>query len=190
LGLYATASLASHIDIGIRHLLPIYPFVFILSGAVLARTHWRWKKAILPLLMAGLLAESIAIYPYYLSFFNVLAGGPSHGQAILLDSNLDWGQDAQRLKTWMDAHHTSEVCIAFFGNEDLSRIGIHDLYMPRTREIEQRNALDCWGAVSATLLEGLYLGPDAFAWLRERKPVDRIGYSIYIYNFRNPAAKH
>lgn len=121
--------------------------------------------------------ESIATYPYYLSFFNVLAGGPSHGSAILLDSNLDWGQDARRLKAWMTAHHTSEVCIAFFGSE------------VRTHEIEARAALDCWGAVSVTLLQGLYVGPDAFAWLRARKPADRIGYSIYIFDLRRAAAK-
>ena len=189
LGVYATASLASHINIGIRHLLPAYPFLFVLTAALLTRTSWRWKSAVLLLLVAGLGAESISIYPYYLSFFNVLAGGPSNGHAILLDSNLDWGQDARRLKTWMDAHHTSEVCAAFFGSEDLGRIGIHDLLMPRTPDIEQRNSIDCWGAVSVTLLEGLYVGTDAFAWLRGRKPVDRIGYSIYIYDLRSPATR-
>jgi len=184
LAVYAIASMGSRIDIGIRHLLPAYPFLFILTAAILVRAQWRWKRFVLPLLVTALAVESVSIYPYYVSFFNVLAGGPSRGHAILLDSNLDWGQDAQRLKTWIGAHGVSEICLAYFGIEDLSRIGIRDLYLPRTREYEQRNALDCWGAVSVTLREGLYVGPEAFAWLRERKPVDRIGYSIYIYDLR------
>jgi hypothetical protein len=189
LAVYGIASVATHINIGIRHLLPAYPFLFILAGAALTRTRWRWKNVLLPLLVIGLIGESVSIYPYYLSFFNVLTGGPSHGQAYLLDSNLDWGQDARRLETWLGEHHTPEVCIAFFGSEDLGRIGIHDLYLPRTSEIEQRKTLDCWGAISVTILEGLYVGSDAFAWLRERQPVDRIGYSIYIYDLRGHATK-
>ena len=93
--IYWWVALRSNLNIGHRHILPTYPVMFILCGAV--GTWFRSRKAIvrvLPVLTIGWLAwESLAIYPHYLSYFNELAGGPRHGYRYLVDSSLDWGQD-------------------------------------------------------------------------------------------------
>jgi hypothetical protein len=103
---YWAISIQSHLNIGHRHLAPIYPVLFILAGALgswLARPlGWR------ALLVAGLIAwhagESVSVAPHYLAYFNELAGGPAHGNSHLVDSSLDWGQDLPGLKSWLDAN--------------------------------------------------------------------------------------
>jgi hypothetical protein len=117
---YWAISIGSHLNIGQRHLMPIYPVLFILAGALgpwLARPiGWR------ALLVAGLLAwhigESVMVAPHYLAYFNELAGGPAGGRNHLVDSSLDWGQDLPGLKTWLDANrHPGEVAyLAYAGS--------------------------------------------------------------------------
>jgi hypothetical protein len=58
------------------------------------------------------------------------------------------------------------------------------LYLPRTDQTAERAKVDCIAAVSATQLMGAYVGEDAFRWLRERKPMAKVGYSIYLYDLR------
>jgi hypothetical protein len=183
---YGALTIASPVNIGIRHLLPAYPFLFVLAAGLLTRATWKAKSAVIAVIVTGLAVESLSIYPYYTSFFNILSGGPAHGRAILVDSNLDWGQDARRLKTWMSTHHVPEICLAYFGNEDLDRLGIRYYDLPVTGETAARDALDCWAAISATPLQGAYRNPDDFAWLRDRKPSGHIGYSIYLFDLRKP----
>ena len=164
----------SHITIGHRHILPIYAFLFVLVGITLAR--YRRAAIVLTALVA---VESLAIYPYYLSFFNRAAGGPLAGSRYLVDSNLDWGQDGKRLGAYMASHRIRRVCLSYFGNLDYLRYGIEFDLMPARPE-----DADCIAAVSATSLQGLYGNPNETAWLRTRRPDDRVGYSIFLYDLR------
>ena len=175
---YAVFSVYANIDIGVRHLLPLYPFLFALLGAGMAR--WRLRYAAVA--AALLVAESLAVYPNYLAFFNVAAGGPGRGPRYLLDSNIDWGQDLIKLKSWMDAHGVKEVCNCYFGTADLSHYGIGGPEIPTTRD--RRGEADCYAAISVTPLYGLYVQPGEWAWLRDLQPVAKIGYSIYVYDLR------
>jgi hypothetical protein len=64
-------------------------------------------------------AETLAVHPHELSFFNAAAGGPSSGAAWLNDSNLDWGQDLGRLVVRLRAHgQEAGTTIAYFGGAD------------------------------------------------------------------------
>jgi 4-amino-4-deoxy-L-arabinose transferase-like glycosyltransferase len=101
---YWIVSILSHLNIGHRHLAPIYPVLFILAGALgpwLARPLGAGA-----LLVAGLIAwhvgESARVAPHYLAYFNELAGGPAGGSQHLVDSSLDWGQDLPGLKAWLE----------------------------------------------------------------------------------------
>src|SRR5207245_718871 len=85
--LYTAFAMAVRVHIGIRHLLPVYPFLFIAVGAGLARMDWRYKKPALLTVMSLLIVESLSIYPHYLAFFNAAFGGPRNGPRYLLDSN-------------------------------------------------------------------------------------------------------
>ncbi len=184
LTIYLALAVTSRVDIGIRHLLPAYPFFFIAAAGLLTHTRWKAKTPVIGIIVMGFAVESLSIFPYYTSFFNILVGGPSHGRVILVDSNLDWGQDARRLKNWMNTQEVPEICLCYFGNEDLERLGIRYHDLPVTSETTARDALDCWAAISATPLQGVYRNADDFAWLRDRKPEAHVGYSIYLFDLR------
>jgi hypothetical protein len=119
LGVYWAVSLQSHLNIGHRHLIPIYPPLFILTGALGA-----WLAGPRPsgrVLVAGLLAwhagESLSIAPHYLAYFNETLGGPRLGFLHLVDSNLDWGQDLPGLKAWLQANQRpgEKAYLSYFG---------------------------------------------------------------------------
>jgi 4-amino-4-deoxy-L-arabinose transferase-like glycosyltransferase len=168
---YFACAMASNINIGVRHLLPIYAFLFVFLAASFART--RWLLIAVPALIA---IESILVFPYYLTFFNLPSGGPSHGPRYLVDSNLDWGQDLKHLKAYMDREHVSGVCLSYFGSAPPEYYGIQDLGEPL-------QPMDCLAAVSATALVGMYTG-DNYRWLRSREPIARVGNAIYIFELR------
>jgi Dolichyl-phosphate-mannose-protein mannosyltransferase len=108
------------LDIGFRYFLPALPFLFVFIARVAApggilplappstwrsaggqRPAWRtaaWKMAAVGALVAWLVASSFSVHPHYLAYFNELAGGPANGWRWLIDSNLDWGQDDERVR--------------------------------------------------------------------------------------------
>lgn len=180
---YFAGSTMTSINIGVRHLLPIYPFLFIALSAALWKSRWKFRRH--AVLLAGLLvaAESLHIYPHYLAFFNTPSGGPVNGPRYLVDSNIDWGQEAGRLTRYARERGIKDVCICYFGNYQLWDPGINFHNVPKTHETEKRAAIDCLVAMSVTPLKGAYVPPEDFAWLRGLEPVDRIGYSIYVYDF-------
>jgi hypothetical protein len=182
---YVPLCLASNINTGVRHLLPAYPFLFALTSLVLVTAKWRGRVPVLGLLGLLVIAESVSIYPHFTAFFNCLVGGPTRGPHYLVDSNLDWGQDGKKLKTYMDRHGISKVCLSYFGTADLSYYGL--IYEPLL--VPERAASDCVLAVSATHLQGLYVPEGTFAWLRQRAPITRVGYSIYVYDLRKSLAR-
>jgi hypothetical protein len=136
--------------------------------------------------LVGLAVESLAIYPHYLAFFNAAVGGPKAGPRYLLDSNIDWGQDLKKLKAYMVAHDIPRVCMLYFGNALFYYYGVDTDPLPLTAELEQRRNLNCVAAASVTPLYGLHSTPEAHRWLREMEPLARIGYSIYLYDLRQP----
>ena len=94
--LYFAFSMSSGINIGMRHILPVYPFLYVGAAAWLSsRPNWRPGLAVLAALTALQIAECARITPDYLAFFNELAGGPGRGPEYLVDSNIDWGQDVK-----------------------------------------------------------------------------------------------
>ncbi len=125
LAVYSLAAASSHLNIGHRHMLPIYPVLFIFAGAAggwlsAGRESRRPATAVLVLLCLGsFLLESARIRPHYLSYFNQLAGGPDNGYRHLVDSSLDWGQDLPGLAGFLEQLHTTDsdipVYAAFFG---------------------------------------------------------------------------
>src|SRR5262249_32425150 len=115
---YFASAVSSRMNIGVRHILPIYPFLFVLLGGS-AAFFWNrggaWAKRGLIVLAAWQVWSSAAIYPDYLTFFSELAGGPKNGHRVALDSNLDWGQDLKGLKRWMDGNGVKKIDLLYFG---------------------------------------------------------------------------
>jgi 4-amino-4-deoxy-L-arabinose transferase-like glycosyltransferase len=194
-GIYGAVAVLRALNIGHRHLLPIYPFLFVAAGRV---ADWAFPSsaprargpALLVSALCGWHAASTAlIHPHYLAYVNELGGGPANGYRLFADSSLDWGQDLKNLKGYLDRHHIASPKLSYFGTADPAYYAIpgellpsHMLPPPRVtaREVQPGDLL----AVSATNLQGVYLPPEdqpLMARLREQKPIDNVGYSILIY---------
>ncbi len=124
MALYWLWSIQSTLNIGIRHLLPIIPFMYVLSvnsikTATLSGSGSEegkkkvafYKKVFVAGIACAAIVQSAIAYPYFLSFFNAFGGGTHGGYNIVTDSNYDWGQDLKRLKTWKDSLEQNGVAI-------------------------------------------------------------------------------
>lgn len=159
---YWTAAIFSHLNIGHRHLLPLYPALYIFSGAV-ATLAWRRWGALVLVLGAWQVADSLAVRPYYLTFFNALAGGPASGHRFLVDSSLDWGQSLPDVRSWLAAHAgEARVYLSYFGSDEPERFGLQatrigDAYFDHTGHRQLLPSLEAGVyCVSATMLHRVY----------------------------------
>lgn len=182
--LYFGLSVVGNINIGIRHLLPVFPFLYALIAAAAERLPGKVALAAPVLALAGMGAAQAAIYPDYLAYFNRFAGGPEGGVRYLLDSNVDWGQDVKKLKRFMDERGIRFVQIAYFGMADLETYGIRHGGLPGADEPAEIRKLDNWVVVSVTNLYDVYFDKPTFAWLQKFQPVAKVGWSLYVYDLR------
>jgi len=136
--IYWYLSIRSNLNIGVRHLLPTYGFVFILLASRLTnlgnklKIEGRQKKfavyvSLLAVLFGWYLFENLKTYPYYLTYFNqtvlvrpswALGQQPNGGYLYVVDSNIDWGQDAKRLAGWAEKNKISKISLDYFGWAD------------------------------------------------------------------------
>src|ERR1035437_10000113 len=179
--LYFVTCFTSHINIGVRHLLPLYPFLFVGIGAALFGTGMRTSKTAVRIAVVSIMlvaVESMAAYPHYVAFFNGLSGGMNNGSRYLIDSNLDWGQDLKRLGAYLDSRHISNVCLDYFGEASPEYYRIVSRAIPATEEEAKR--MGCVVVISQnTFRESNADG--RYNWLTRLRPADRIGGSLLVY---------
>ncbi len=193
---YLGVAMAQNLNIGTRHILPIYPFVIAIGAAAIASLHGRSRRTMVSVVAALAILDVVEVgrtWPHPLSFFNSFVGGPANGHNFLVDSNLDWGQDLKGLKLWMVAHDVDNINLAYFGSAAPEYYGIADTPLPGAPFFDSDRVgsarLPGYVAVSATILSGAY-GTDAELLFNEpiRKitPLSTIGYSINIYQVDRP----
>jgi hypothetical protein len=172
----------SRINIGVRHVLPIYPFLAITAGVGLA---WLFRSiraapaaALCGALLLGWhLVSSVRAHPDYLAYFNELAG--DEPERILVDSDLDSGQDLKRLADTLHARGITAVSLAYAGSATVAAHGL-----PPVRWLEPHQPVKGWVAASLYSLKLGSLdrpGHDDFAWLERYAPVASVGKSIRLY---------
>ena len=182
--LFLFLAMQARLNLGQRYILAIYPFLYVVAGTVLAGRRAR----VLTLAVAALLAvEHAWVSPHYLAFFNLPSGGPGRGAEYLADCNLDWGQDLKKLRAYLDSAGPTPICLAYWGNNDPSYYGLRAPWVPSTGDRQARERMDCLAAVSVNYVLGLTIKPGTFDWLQEMEPVAKVGYSIYVYDFRKGA---
>lgn len=163
---YSVAAIAGSLNIGIRHLLPVYPFLFLAAGGI-ARLPWGGEST-RALLVAGLLLwsgfDAWRALPYPLSYFNAFAGGSEPGHRVLVDSSYDWGQDLPAVERWLAGRAARPgskppVYFSYFGINDPRRSKIEATLLPGYYE---HRAVEAYGlqpgtyVVSATMLRSVY----------------------------------
>jgi hypothetical protein len=187
------ASMGASYNIGIRHMLPVYPFLALAGAGVLTQAARRGARVPV-LLLAALPALSAVelwrIHPHELSYFNALAGGPVGGRRILSDSNVDWGLDLKRLAAELARRRVVDPTVVYFGGDVVAhRIGVPNFGAdPRVR-----------GRVVAISAFHLAEGPEFYAYHGARsvasaleqlrrdlavrgRRIGRIGYSTDLYD--------
>lgn len=196
LAAYWYASIRANLNIGVRHLIPVYGFTFILLSGALVKicTSITSKKLLTAcyILMAVFfgwyLFENLSVYPYYLTYFNQVAGGPSGGYRYVVDSNLDWGQDVKRLADWVDKNNIQKISLDYFGWADQTYylgnklVWISAGRYKNPKEFLAENPNGGYIAVSASFFQGSLQNPEtSYAWLNNFKPVTVIGNSIFVW---------
>jgi len=124
---YAYLSISGNLNLGIRHLFPIFPVIFI----VIAKETLDFIKAtqdpirrtayggVLGILLGWYLLANFAVFPYYVAYFNEIVGGPGNAYKYVSDSNVDWGQDLKRLAAYVNASPQIEkIAVDYFGGGD------------------------------------------------------------------------
>jgi len=190
LGILLVASFVSHINIGVRHILPVYMGFAIVAGAGASRllqlaqtsNRARWVLGGLLFWMVGTSALS---HPDYLPYFNALAG--SEPEQILVDSDLDWGQDMKRLTQRLQELGAREVAFTQFFPGDVVAQGL-----PPVQPFDTSTASPGWNAANITALklrryDKLRDDPKSKFWPDEIPPTEKIGKGIWLWYFP-PAA--
>ena len=172
---YWFISIRSPLNIGFRHLLPIFPFMYLLTAYEIKKwwigekkyffLNWRdnlkahlksfgkivLKASFVALLIIWYLTEVIFIAPYFISYFNELVGGSKNGYKYVVDSNLDWGQDLKRLASFVEKNNIQKIKLDYFGGgSPLYYLG--EKFEP-WQSAKGQPEVGSWFAVSLTFLE-------------------------------------
>lgn len=167
----------TRIDLGVRLLLPAYPLLAVLAarGAT-----WAWQRSsrasnrfVLVALLVWTIAEPLATHPDHIAYFNVLAG--PRPERVLVDSNLDWGQDLYRLRDVSRELKVDSLRVHYFGTAAFAAVGLE-----RARRLRPHERVAGWVAASETFYAGVW-ADTALNWLRAYEPVARVGKSIRLY---------
>ncbi len=185
IGVIVVAMLGS-IDIGVRHILPVYPLAAIpAAGAVSILWRRRARAAALRFVLAAFVlwqaVYAARAYPAFLSDFNEIAG--ANPSRALVDSNLDWGQDLHELADTLAARNVGSLTLFYFGTTPVGAFTLAD-----TVRIGGAGAASGWIAASRTYLRGAYA--PCFTWLRAHTPVARIGSSMLLYHILPDTIPH
>ncbi len=193
---YLAVSMTSGLNVGVRHVLPVYPFLLLLAaagGAALVRQNRRWAYAVGALVILHA-ASSLRAYPNYMAYSNEAWGGPSRTYRVLSDSNVDYGQSLKAVRDYLARHQIHDCWLAYFGSADPDYYGIPCKPLPDS-------FATWWGKpaqvvpqtyegtvlISATELDGTYTGPgelNPYGQFQPMRPAANLGDSVLVYQGR------
>ena len=202
---YLGTSLLSSIYLGYRHLLPILPFMYLfiarLAGSragkdqpVKQRTFLRWSATLaLVSLVIWQAISALQIWPFYLTFFNEIAGGPRNGYRYLADSNVDWGQGLKALGDYLEERGWNNVQTKLSSYTLFirpARYGINATPLPPLVNAPSMlptrfNPAPGTYIISASTLRGLQLqttDPEMYNWFWHREPDDIVANAMLVYH--------
>ena len=190
---YWFTSIFGNLNIGLRHVLPTFPFIYLLIV-------WQTKKWLNPakisrkpfrmflmlVIVLWYFVVSVLTFPFYISYFNETIGGSINGYKYVADSNLDWGQDLKRLAEYVEENNIEIIKVDYFGG-DSPPLRLGGAYRPLDSSVPNQKG---WLAISGTLLQngrgvatkGFDQSTTHYRWLDQHEPVARIGFSIFVYN--------
>jgi 4-amino-4-deoxy-L-arabinose transferase-like glycosyltransferase len=192
---YLIIAMGSGMNIGVRHILPMYLFFWVLIGGAawkLIEHNRHWTYVIVALLVFQAISTS-RCYPAYLAYANELWGGPSQTYKLLSDSNSDWGQQLHDVKRYLDRRGVKDCWFIYFaeGVVDTNYYGIPCKPLPTADSLwvnEPANAppvIDGTVLVSAGDLSGFEFGPgplNPYEQFKSLRPIAVIDYGVFVYD--------
>ena len=187
--MFFVVGIKGNLNIGLRHILPLYPFLFILCAKYFFKLFKESNiilKVIGVLLLIWYAAANFITYPSYLAYFNELAGGTKAGHKYTTDSNVDWGQDLKRLANYVEENNIDHITIDYFGGSVPKYFIDEDKI---TTWNSNKGKPKGWFALSATYYQNSRWysktqGEIDYAWLDDIEPEEIIGGSILVYNLK------
>ncbi len=180
----------------VRYVLPALPFAIVLLAGV-----GRWvdqgsklARYVVGVTLAWIVSSSLWCLPFSFSYFNELIGGPANGHEYLFDSNVDWGQDLYFVKDWVERHPEARP-LTLSWNEifdpELAGLNLPLTPNPPNKEGGQvgphpDSSFEGWHIVC---VNNLHSADQRYAYLRELRPIDRIGYSVLVYHLDEDQAR-
>lgn len=196
-GFYLMVAITAGMDIGARHMLPVYTFVFILAaGGLVAlaagNRRWMWAGAVL---VGAHILSALSVFPNYIAYANEAWGGPKNVHNLLSDANADWAQQLYQVKAWQDAHPSDACWFAYFAYPELDPgvYGIHCKHLPTADTFWLGGAdvipptIEGNVYISAGDLSGCEWPTDkmnAYASFQKLKPEAEIDYGVMVYRGR------
>jgi tetratricopeptide (TPR) repeat protein len=191
------AAFLNTLCLGIRYILPAFPFLFVMFGSCFAWAERRWaRRPAKPesatatlrkvdrrwLVAAPVLLYAVAltawVHPSYLCYFNRFIGGPAQGAEWLVDSNLDWGQDLYRVKDLAKKFGVDRWQMLYFGHVDPSRYGIEfDVPAERPEFVAYAASVNYWKGISYAILHEdgrAEFMNNRVNWLKELLPSEQL----------------
>jgi len=179
--------MSSRINIGLRHILPMYIGLALVAAVAVLRflalaDERVWVRIAFLALAIWFAASSALSHPDYLPYFNELAG--DRPENILVDSDLDWGQDMNRLGERLRRAGAEWVMFTQFAPADLRK----EYGFPLVLRSDVPSPSPGWNAVSVTVWKhsrmGLYeTHPEVTPWPDKFTPQERVGKSILLWYF-------
>ena len=174
---YTVTSITGRLNIGLRHLFPMFPFIFILISKTIfsfikklrTKKQARLAYGIVIALSVILILNTLCAYPSYVSYFNEFAGGPKNGYHYITDSNADWGQDLKRFKNWIEEYNhcamtkSPDTCVEY-------------KYPVEAGKPIQKIRVDYFGMGNLDYYLGKYWEP----WWAEKRPIEAGWYAISV----------
>jgi 4-amino-4-deoxy-L-arabinose transferase-like glycosyltransferase len=192
---YLIVAMTVGMNIGVRHILVVYVFLYVLIGGatwmlVGESRKWAYVVGIFLLVHA---ASSVAAFPNYIAYANELWGGPSQTHKYLTDSNSDWGQQLKSVKQYLDQRGVKECWFVYFaaGVAEPSYYGIPCKPLPTITTLWLNELIDVPRTIngpvliSASNLSGVEFGPgslDPYGQFKLLKPTAVIDRGVFVFD--------
>lgn len=177
--LFFAIAMKSSLNLGLRHVLLVYPFLFVFSGHFIRLLmNSRFGRMVIGAALVLSFGTAILVYPNYLAYFNFLSGGNAQARFIAVDSNVDWGQDLKSLAEYTKQNHIEHIYLSYFGTADPAYYHLSYSPIPTLDQIKEQGVFHGTVVVSTTLLANP--APN-IAWLLTYKPTTILNGSLYVF---------
>lgn len=188
--MFFALALTTKFNIGVRHIMPIYPFMIILTAAAIAalvrmvlakfdkRTSLIIAASLLFLVLGARVWSAFSTFPGYLSYYNIAFGGTNNGWKVADDSNYDWGQDVKRLADYAEKNNIRSIAFDNYTGTYAAEYYNIPVTSISPKDTEYKGYL----ALSTSVITFHEDREDNYSWVIDNyQPVARAGYSIFIY---------